>query len=348
MGAEFASWPGCAFWAFPEKETMLQEELQGRFGVAVPPAPRIAKTFADDVVPECPAQPEWFGPLLYVPNFKLPDSPSGVANPFPYWAQSTLVEPMRLRFDSAGDAAKAMRSLQRNWASRQYQSWRRSELIVEKLPFVSSKPKRFPFDLPHSPMGQFTLLNGHTALLSSRTADTVQAGEIMLVEDHDNPPSRAYMKLQEGLLRHRSLFGSDLPGVSDRCLDAGACPGGWTWVLRTLGADVHAVDRSALAPELMRDAHVVFQSHDAFTLAPEDLGAFEWVVSDVICYPGRLLEWVKRWIGSGLVENMICTIKLQGGTDWGVITNFAEIANSHIRHLNANKHELTWMWRKPH
>lgn len=345
MGSNIVSWPGLVFLAFPEKEEMLREELAGRYGIEVSPKDGSEKRFADDVVPAAPSRAEWFGSLLYVPGMEVVPSETG-ANPYPYWAQTVMLEPSLLRFDSAGDAAKAMRQIQRNWASRQYQSWRRAELICEKLPFVSVKPKAFPFGLPETPMGLFTLLNGHCALISSKTSDTVYAGMVALEEDHQNPPSRAYMKLQEGLLRHRALFGSELPGAGMRCLDAGACPGGWTWVLRGLGADVHAIDRSPLAPSLMRDPHVVFQSHDAFTLAPEDLGRFDWVVSDVICYPERLLEWVRRWIDSGSVSNMVCTIKLQGGTDWRVVADFASIENSHIRHLNANKHELTWLWAR--
>ncbi len=63
------------------------------------------------------------------------------------------------------------------------------------------------------------------------------------IEDHIGPPSRAYLKLWEALVR----FGR-WPAPGDRCLDLGASPGGWTWVLAKLGANVTAVDKAPLAP----------------------------------------------------------------------------------------------------
>ena len=54
------------------------------------------------------------------------------------------------------------------------------------------------------------------------------------------------------------------------------------------GSEVFAVDRAELAPSLMKNDLVTFLAHDAFTLKPEDLGEFDWVISDVICYPELL------------------------------------------------------------
>ena len=135
----------------------------------------------------------------------------------------------------------------------------------------------------------------------------------------------------------------DVPGKGSRCFEAGACPGGWTWVLVEQGAEVFAVDRAELAPSLMKNELVTFLAHDAFTLKPEDLGEFDWVISDVICYPERLLEWIKMWLASGKTKKMICTIKMQGEINWPLIAEFAAIPNSRIVHLNYNKHELTFM-----
>lgn len=91
----------------------------------------------------------------------------------------------------------------------------------------------------------------------------------------------------------------------------------------SLGARVLAVDRSPLAPSLAGRANIRFLRHDAFTLKPEELGPMDWVFSDVICYPARLLEWIRRWLDSGLCRNMICTIKMQGEIDWALIREFA-------------------------
>ena len=134
-----------------------------------------------------------------------------------------------------------------------------------------------------------------------------------------------------------------MPNENSKCFEAGACPGGWTWVLVGLGSFVHAVDRAELAPELMKNHLVKFQAHDAFTLKPSEIGPVDWVFSDVICYPERLLKWINEWLESGMTKNMICTIKMQGEIDWPLIQQFADIPNSYICHLNYNKHELTWI-----
>ena len=45
----------------------------------------------------------------------------------------------------------------------------------------------------------------------------------------------------------------------------------------------------------------------------------DWLCSDIICYPQRLLGLVQRWFDAGAVRNIICTIKFQGVTDQGVV-----------------------------
>mgnify|MGYP002853351301 CR=1 FL=1 len=265
---------------------------------------------------------------------------------YPYFARTVLLEPKIVHFNSIGDAAKFLKNIQRNWASYQFAFFRRASLIQEKLPYINTKPKKFPFEVPLSEIGLFTLLDENTLLYSAKTSSVLPSGNIEFIEDHENPPSRAYLKLQEALVRFHVHFGVALPSEESRCFDAGACPGGWTWVLRQLGCKVFAVDRAPLADFLMADSCVEFQAHDAFTLKPEEVGPFDWVFSDVICYPERLYEWVTKWISSGMTKNMICTIKMQGEIDWDLVKKFATIPNSYVVHLCYNKHELTWMWHR--
>ena len=261
----------------------------------------------------------------------------------PYWARTTLLKPFLLNFESIGDASRTLKELQRNWAPYQYQSFRRATLIQEKLPYINLKAKKFPFSIPKSPIGVYTLIEDKRILASQFTSSYLPAGRIEFIEDHENPPSRAYLKISESLTLANLFFDVELPGPESRCFEAGACPGGWTWVLVNLGSKVYAVDRAELAPSLMTNPLVTFQAHDAFTLKPEDIGKCDWVFSDVICYPERLLEWVKVWLDSGLTKNMICTIKMQGEIDWSIVQQFADIPNSRVVHLNYNKHELTWI-----
>ena len=317
---------GIAFLSFPEQKDFLISELKDRFG--------ITPVFTNDA-----QQSAFYGDLLYFPDKNEFLNKSG--GKFPYWARTCMTEPFMLKFDSIGEAAGALKELQRNWAPYQYTCFRRAQLIQEKLPYINLKERKFPFQIPDSPMGLYTLIDEHTLIVSAATTSPLPAGTIRFVEDHENPPSRAYLKIQESLTLADFYLKCGLPGTGQKCFEAGACPGGWTWVLAGLGAQVHAVDRAELAPELMNNPLVKFQAHDAFTLKPEEIGAVDWVFSDVICYPERLLEWIHVWLDSGLTRHMICTIKMQGAIDWALIEQFAAIPGSRIVHLNYNKHELT-------
>lgn len=314
-----------AFLAFPEMLKALQDELLER-GICSENSLKKAHYYGDLVV--------------------LSDWNSCIR---PYWAKAIFYEPKFVHFESIKEASDILRGIQRNWAPYFFTQFRRGALLQEKLPYIALKPKQFPFVIPQSPIGIYTLLDKNTLLYSAKTEEFLPGGNLSLIEDHENPPSRAYLKLQESLSRIPLLFPEKeilLPQKKSRCLDAGACPGGWTWVLRQLGADVLAIDRAPLADSLMNDSHVEFMKHDAFTLPPAELGKFDWVFSDVICYPERLYKWVTSWIESGNVSNMICTIKMQGKTDWSIIDAFANIPHSVIRHLNYNKHELTWFYSR--
>lgn len=312
--------PSIAFLPYPKMESYLLDELYSRFHYE-------GKT-------------EKIGELLCI------EKGISLSPCTPYWASAVMLNPCIAQFTSIGNAASILRSIQRNWASIPYTLFRRTALIQEKLPYINTKPLSFPAVIPHSKMGLYTLLDEHTMLYSAETTSTLPCGRLSFIEDREGPPSRAYLKLQEALTYFISMLHSPLPNESSVCLDAGACPGGWSWVLRGLGCKVIAVDREPLQRDLMCDSNITFICHDAFTIPPKEIGKCDWVLSDVACYPKRLLEWVKKWIDSGLASNMICTIKIQGKVDYTLINEFASLPNSIVLHLNANKHELTFLHRK--
>ena len=132
------------------------------------------------------------------------------------------------------------------------------------------------------------------------------------------------------------------PAPGERCVDLGASPGGWTWVLAGLGAQVVAVDKAPLEPRVAAMPGVETRQESAFGLAPGDVGPVDWLFSDIICYPARLLALVERWREAGLARNMVCTIKFQAETDHATARAFAAIPGARLMHLHHNKHELTW------
>ena len=267
-----------------------------------------------------------------------------------FWHQNTWLDPVRIEFNSINEAASALRELGRNWAPCLFTQFRRGSLIQSKLPPLPAKRRPFPWLLPETPMGAFTLLDANTMIASANCSSPFPGGIIEFEEDREGPPSRAYLKLWEALVLSRKW-----PKVGDKCLDAGASPGGWTWALAKLGAKVIAVDRAPLDPKIASMEGISFIKHDAFTLKPEDIGALDWLFCDVICYPPRLYEWIEKWLNSGLCSNFICTIKMQGSpeathnmntaneADFETPKRFAAIPGSTLIHLWHNKHELTWI-----
>ncbi len=256
-----------------------------------------------------------------------------------YWIRNIWKSPFMAEFDSISEAGRLLRSIQRNWAPYPARLARRTMLIADALPPLPVKPKPFPCTVPASPMGAFMLLDEHTLMASAECASPWPNGEFEFVEDKEGPPSRAYRKLWEAL-----MMSGALPGPGQRCVDAGACPGGWTWALAGLGAEVLAIDRAPIDDRVAAMPGVTFLKHNAFTLKPQDVGPVDWLCSDVICYPPALYEWVSLWLESGLARNFICTIKMQGGEwDQTTVRQFADIPGSRVMHLWHNKHELTWM-----
>jgi 23S rRNA (cytidine2498-2'-O)-methyltransferase len=209
-------------------------------------------------------------------------------------------------------------------------------LIQERLPPVKARSLTFPRSAPGSHLGAWTLLTPDRLLASPVKSSPFINGECQFVEDHIGPPSRAYLKLWEALVR----FGR-WPAAGEQCLDLGASPGGWTWALAKLGADVTAVDKAPLDPAVAAMPGVSQRVDSAFALPPEPV---DWLFSDVIAYPDRLLTLVRRWIDAGATRYVVCTIKFQGATDHAAAEAFAAIPGSQVIHLFHNKHELTFLW----
>jgi 23S rRNA (cytidine2498-2'-O)-methyltransferase len=256
------------------------------------------------------------------------------------WSQNTWFECERIPIVSIGDGARELRARQRNWALLQPElASGRAGLIAEKLPFVSSKPLAFGDVAPLAQLGSWTLLSPVLMLAAQRCSSPFPNGVATFVEDRGGPPSRAYLKLWEAC----ATLGR-WPAAGERCVDLGACPGGWTWSMARCGATVVAVDKSPLDDEVAAMPNVTFRGESAFGIdpastAPGSIGRFDWMCSDIAAYPDRLLRLAQSWAPH--ISTMVLTIKLQGTTDYALLEQFRALTNSRVLHLSANKHELT-------
>lgn len=253
------------------------------------------------------------------------------------WAANIWWDAERIPVESIGHAARELRDRQRNWALYAPAHRGRAELVQEKLPHVSARPLELGEVAPDAPLGSWTLLERGLVLAATRCSNPFPNGEPAFVEDREGPPNRAYLKLWEAFARLRRQ-----PQPGERCLDLGAAPGGWTWLLARNGAEVLAVDKAPLAPDVADLPNVTWQEGSAFALDPDEVGPVDWLCSDIVAYPDRLLDLVTRWLSSGHVRNLVCTIKFQGDTDHDAAAHFAVLPDAQLFHLDQNKHELTF------
>jgi 23S rRNA (cytidine2498-2'-O)-methyltransferase len=255
------------------------------------------------------------------------------------WALDVWTDPREIDAPSVKAAADALRAIQRNWSLYAAGHHRRSALIAARLPPVRARLLVPPEPAPASHLGAWTLLSPHALLASPTKTSPFVNGECRFEEDHIGPPSRAYLKLWEACTRL-----GEWPVAGQSCIELGASPGGWTWAIARQGAAVLAIDRAPLDPRVAAMPGVAFRAGDAFTLAPEPA---DWLFSDIIAYPARLLDLVRRWIASGTTRRILCTVKFQGATDHDAADAFAAIPGGMLMHLFHNKHELTFFWSRP-
>jgi 23S rRNA (cytidine2498-2'-O)-methyltransferase len=231
-----------------------------------------------------------------------------------------------------------LKSIQRNWALFPVAFHGRAKLVEEQLPPVKPKPLVFPAAPPTAPLGSWTLIDANTIVAAQRCSSPFRHGEMIFAENREAPPNRAYLKLWDAF----TTLGMR-PAEGELCLDLGASPGGWSWVLHETGARVIAVDKAALDPRIAALPRLEFRKESAFGLAPDAVEPVDWLCSDVVCYPARLLTLVRRWLDSGRAKRFVCTLKFQGETDHATAREFAAIPGSRLVHLFHNKHELTWI-----
>jgi 23S rRNA (cytidine2498-2'-O)-methyltransferase len=256
----------------------------------------------------------------------------------PVWAKNTWPHLIEIQFGSISDASKQLKNLGLRWSHYPHKNHRKAELISQSLKIASNEPLAFPFkNPPNKPIGSFTLISSDLILASNQCPQRFSQGDLKFIEDTDSPPSRAYLKLWEFFSRTNTL---PLPGSS--CIDLGSCPGGWTWVLARLGAQVVSVDRAPIDPRVAKMPEVTFLQGNAFTLDPTQFEKMDWVFSDVICEPPRLLELVQKWIQVFPNANFACSVKFKGKTDFETLEQLLKITDSRVMHLCHNKNEFTW------
>lgn len=279
------------------------------------------------------------GPLTVIGNIVIAEQKKADI----CFAADVWLDPQVVTFESISEAVKILRRAGKYWFLNPIEHIRRSRLIAAELRKLPPLQTIFPAAAFSAPIGCFSLLDKNTLIYANKRWKTPPLGDFCFQEDRKNPPNRAYLKLWEALsiLKH-------YPQAGDTAIDLGASPGGWTYVMQSLGAHITAVDKAPLEPKIAALPLVSFMQQSAFALAPETLAKpVDWLLCDVACYPNRTFDLVTKWIASGKAKNMIITIKLQGDNDFESLKPFQAIPEARIIHLMQNKHEVTLFYPAP-
>ncbi|HKU36531.1 MAG TPA: 23S rRNA (cytidine(2498)-2'-O)-methyltransferase RlmM, partial [Polyangiales bacterium] len=116
-------------------------------------------------------------------------------------------------------------------------------------------------------------------------------------------PSRAARKLEEAL----AWLGTG-PGAGETCVDLGAAPGGWSWLLLQRRASVIAVDPARLEPALLEQRRLRHVQASAFDWQPET--PVDWLFCDMAWRPLEVAQMLGRWARRRQTRMLVTNFKL--------------------------------------
>ncbi len=121
-------------------------------------------------------------------------------------------------------------------------------------------------------------------------------------------PSRSYLKIEEVFDRM-----GEVPRLSQRVVDLGAAPGGWSYAFLKRGCHVLAVDHGPMKISAPGDAggrleHV--RENGITFRPPQNWQPVDWLVSDMLIPPGQALGMIRKWLEESLARRIVFNIKL--------------------------------------
>ena len=155
-------------------------------------------------------------------------------------------------------------------------------------------------------LAQVCLVEPNVALvgaLPARDAISLHPGGRARMRVSNDAPSRAAMKLEEAI----DWLGVG-PGRGETCVDLGAAPGGWTYVVMERGAKVIAIDPGSMSPELMSRKGLQHIRGSAFDYEPDE--PVDWLLCDMVWRPLEVASLLARWGRRRHSRLMIANIKL--------------------------------------
>jgi 23S rRNA (cytidine2498-2'-O)-methyltransferase len=177
-------------------------------------------------------------------------------------------------------------------------------------------------------------------VVPARDASSLASGGRMRMHVPEAAPSRAAMKLAEAF-----QWLDRAPDPGDLCVDLGAAPGGWSWVLLERRARVIAVDPAFMARSLQKKRGLTHVRADAFTYEPDE--PVDWLFSDMAWRPLESAALLAKWARRGWARLVIANIKLPMRKKAEMVVRVREILedggwrNLRVRQLYHDREEVT-------
>ncbi len=123
--------------------------------------------------------------------------------------------------------------------------------------------------------------------------------------DDDSAPSRSYLKIEESY----AIAGAE-PAPGESVCDLGAAPGGWSYSAAKRGARVVAVDNGPLKGGALGNPLVDHRHDDAFGFSPGREAVFDWLFSDMLEDPHKVVQSIVRpWLEGGWCRRFVVNLK---------------------------------------
>jgi 23S rRNA (cytidine2498-2'-O)-methyltransferase len=149
----------------------------------------------------------------------------------------------------------------------------------------------------------FAASSAAIGITSSHEAISLAPGGRMRVRVPGERPSRAARKLAEAFL----WLGLG-PEAGELCVDLGAAPGGWSYVLLERRARVIAVDPARLDQDLMKRRGLRHVKASAFDFEPDEPA--DWLFCDMAWRPLEVAQMLARWARRRDATLLVANFKL--------------------------------------
>ncbi len=140
---------------------------------------------------------------------------------------------------------------------------------------------------------------------SAQVARTAFMNGPCRMADDDAAPSRSYLKVEEAY----GILGAE-PRAGESVCDLGAAPGGWSYSAAKRGARVVAVDNGPMKGGALGNPLIDHRRDDAFGFSPGREAVYDWLFSDMLEDPHKVLQSIVRpWLAGGWCRRFVINLK---------------------------------------